>query len=207
MKSYPSIPNSRKALIGANCYVFYKHDGSSLRFEWSKKQRFYKYGSRTRLFDSTDKQFGEAVELFQDSLAQPLEELILDAYGKRLERFIAYAEFVGDKSFAGSHVPDDPKRLVLFDVNIHKKGFISPKDFVQLFDGDDLLTPQIVYKGILTKDFIQSVRENNVSIPLNEGVVIKGGEGHKLWMCKVKTNDYMEKLKEIKQDNWKKYWE
>ena len=46
---------------------------------------------------------------------------------------IVYAEWFGAQSLAGMHKPWDHKRdIVLFDVNPHKKGFLGPKDFLDL---------------------------------------------------------------------------
>ena len=44
---------------------------------------------------------------------------------------------------------NDPKDIVIFDVNIHKKGFIPPKDFVNIFK--NLHIPQVVYQGKFTE--------------------------------------------------------
>ena len=68
MKQYPEISGSNKAPIGAQCLAFVKYDGSNLRWEWSPKKGWYKFGTRTRLFDHTDEIFGEAIPLFQDTL-------------------------------------------------------------------------------------------------------------------------------------------
>lgn len=31
--------------------------------------------------------------------------------------------------------------------------------------------------------------------------------GHKLWMAKIKTNQYLDKLKELYGVDWEKFWE
>ena len=41
---------------------------------------------------------------------------------------VAYCEFMGKRSFAGYHYPDDPKKLILIDLNIHKKGWLPPHE-------------------------------------------------------------------------------
>ena len=209
MNTYPSIPDSKKAPIGQRCVAFYKYDGSNMRWEWSKKRGFHKFGTRTRLFDETDQVFGEGVPLFMDTMAQPIQERVLDVYGSKLERFTAFGEFLGKNSFAGSHIKDDEKYLKLFDVTVFKKGFIDPKLFVQMF-GEFDFTAEEVYRGPLTEGFINSVRNSGPGqLPgydLNEGVIVKGGEGHKLWMTKIKTYAYLAKLKES-VDNWQNFWE
>jgi hypothetical protein len=41
-----------------------------------------------------------------------------------------------------------------------------------------------------------------------EGVVCKGGMGgDDLWMVKIKTHAYMERLKNAFADRWEDYWE
>lgn len=203
MKTYPSISGSSHAPIGQPCVAFYKYDGSNLRFEWSKKQGFNKFGTRTRLFDATDPIFGGAIQIFMDTMAKTIEERVLRAYGRNLEMFTVYAEFLGDGSFAGSHVELEPKYLKLFDINIYKKGMIDPVKFVELF-GDLDFTAQEIYRGPLTVEFIEAVR--NGVYPLNEGVIVKGGTGHKLWMVKIKTMTYLAKLK-ANLENWQSFWE
>jgi hypothetical protein len=38
-----------------------------------------------------------------------------------------------------------------------------------------------------------------------EGVICKGGTGHRLWMGKIKTLAYLEELKRRFKDKWKMY--
>ena len=40
-----------------------------------------------------------------------------------------------------------------------------------------------------------------------EGVVCKGESDGKVWMAKIKTNAYMQRLKEAFADKWEDYWE
>lgn len=105
MKSYPSILNC----TGSNfrefdSYMFDKIDGSNLRFEWARKTGWSKFGTRHRLFDETDKDFGAAIPLFLNSLSEPLEKIIKD---NRWEKVIVFCEFWGKNSFAGKHNPQD----------------------------------------------------------------------------------------------------
>lgn len=202
MKSYLSIPGigepAGRRYVGKSCVAFYKYDGSNLRWEWSKKRGWYKYGTRTRLFDHTDLQFGDAVELFQDTIAKSIEQRIKLNH-PRQDRAIVFTEYLGENSFAGNHEEDDEKTLVLFDVNIHRKGLLSPDDFLEQF-GDLPCAAKAVYRGNLNREFIGQVRENRLfAEPLNEGVVCKGGNGHKLWMAKVKTLEYLARLRDEKE--------
>ena len=68
-----------------------------------------------------------------------------------------------------------------------------------------MLLPQVVCRGKLTGRFINDVREGRVDV--NEGYVCKGVEAGRVWMAKVKTNAYMDRLKQAFKDDWKTYWE
>ncbi len=198
MKPYPSIPPVEK-FMGMPTIAFYKYDGSNLRFEWSKNQGWYKYGTRTHLFDKNDAEFGKSITYFHDVLAAPLAHVIKD---EKCTSAIVYCEWFGPNSFAGWHEATDEKKLVLFDVNIHKKGFVSPKTFVDTYS-PIVPTAEVVYQGILDEEFFHSVRNQEHG----EGVICKGGERHKLWMAKIKTLKYLERLKEKFGQNYNQYWE
>ena len=139
MKQYPHIPKSTgQSFCEFDAYVFDKLDGSNLRFEWSKKQGWHKFGTRHRLFDETDVDFGPAIPLFMNGLANEIEKTCRD---QGFDRVVVFAEFWGDQSLGGYHDPDDPKRLSLFDVSVHKRGLLGPKDFVKLFGGCSDVAP------------------------------------------------------------------
>lgn len=214
MKTYPSIPHSGKAPQGDPGYVFVKYDGSNLRFEWSPKKGWYKFGTRKTLFDQSHKIYGTAIELFQQRYADGLEHVFrTDKKFQGVQSVIVFAEWFGAKTFAGQHKPDDPKTLILFDVNPHKKGVMSPRDFLDTFG--HLEVAELIEKRELDQDFIDAVRsgEFDCSSKLDirneepEGVIMKGSDGHDLWMCKIKTQAYHDKLKETLGDDWTKHWE
>ena len=115
---------------------------------------------------------------------------------------IAFTEYLGPNSFAGKHKTDDPKQLVLFDIQI-AEGFLAPDLFVDDFAG--LPIARVVYRGKLTGKFTTDVREGRFDVA--EGVVCKGGETGSTWMVKIKTNSYMEQLKELFANDWENYWE
>lgn len=207
MKQYPSIPgpyHKSKSPLGKPCIAFFKYDGSNLRWEWTKKKGWFKFGTRSRLFDESDEDFGVAIPLFLNKYAEPIERIIIDKYEKKHKKAIVFTEFFGKQSFAGLHRPGDPKELILIDVNIHRKGLISPREFLKVF-GNLHFSAKKVYEGNFNKSFIESVRENEDG-DYFEGVVAKGGKGHKLWMIKVKTYHYKELLKN-KFENWMDFWE
>lgn len=202
MKEYPSIPGSAKAPKD-QCIAFYKYDGSNLRFEWQRKKGWCKFGTRHRLFDQTDEVFGEAISLFNETVAPKVDPILRKEY-RDAQEITAYCEFFGKESFAGQHKPNDPKQLKLFDVNILKRGLVLPREFVKLFGKLDIAA-EVVYEGNLNEQFIKDVKEGKYNVW--EGVVCKGGTKHDLWMCKIKTNAYLQKLKEVYADKWESYWE
>ncbi len=203
MKHYPSIKGPRDAPLGERCIAFRKYDGSNLRWEWSLKRGWYKFGTRRRLFDETDPDYGCAVAIFMEKLALALESVFRTSY-KSVERVIVYTEFFGPSSFAGKHVSDEPKELRLIDVNLHKKGLISPREFVNEF-GYLSFAAEVIREGVLDDEFIEQVRTGHYDV--DEGVVCKGGVGHRLWMCKIKTDQYRERLKSAFAEGWEQFWE
>jgi hypothetical protein len=204
MKLYPKIPNS-KGFPAGNCLAFEKYDGSNLRFLWTKKRGFYKFGTRQRLFDHTDPVFGPAIPVFMETYSESLGKLFTDHKRFRsAEHILAFTEFLGPNSFAGLHLASDPKEVILFDISVHRFGFLSPREFVNLLEG--IKTAKVVYDGKFNGTFTQDVREGKYGV--KEGVVCKtGAGGTDLYMCKVKTYAYLEKLKKMYQSNWQDFWE
>lgn len=212
MKQYPSIQNPSKA-PRQECYGFIKYDGSNLRFEYSKKQGWHKFGTRHLLFDENAELFGPAIPLFKQKYADDLEKVFKHKDFRGIDQFTVFAEWFGAKSFAGQHEEDDPKDLVLFDVNPLKKGMLSPKQFIDYFG--HLKVAEVVWHGNLGEQLISKVRASDfdfvdfrstypITTEVPEGIVCKGGTGHKLWMCKVKTLTYFEEIKRRRPVNWER---
>lgn len=203
MYQYPSISGPNKA-PHEHCIAFYKHDGSNLRFEWQPKKGWCKYGTRHLLFDHTHDEFGKAIEMFKNKYASDIEKIIRDDKIMRMAKCVTvFLEFEGPRSFAGRHHPEDVKDLILLDAHVHKKGIMGPTEFLKRFG--HLQIPRIVYEGVLNQTFIEDVKTNKFD--LKEGVVCKGGSGHGLWMRKIKTTEYRERLKSSFGPEWEKYWE
>ena len=199
MLQYPSIIGSSKAPIGKPCIAFYKYDGSNLRWEWSPKRGWNKFGTRRQLFDANTELYNQAIPLFMDQLADEIVYRVRQEV-KNPERITAFTEFFGPQSFAGSHVLDDPKELRLFDVFLFKRGFLSPKKFVSSF-GDLPQAAEVIYQGNLSIQFIRDVQEGKY--PVIEGVVAKGED----FSVKIKTKSYFDKLFNNFGENWKNYAE
>lgn len=192
MKSYPEIPRctgqSFMEIPGA--YIFDKIDGSNLRWEYSKKQGFYKFGTRKCLFDKTDKIFGESIDVFFNTLSEPLTEIFRK---NKWDKVVVFTEFWGKESIAGRHVPGDPKFLTLFDVSLHKHGMLSPKEFLKNFKY--LPIPNFLGIHNWSRGLIERVFNDELDGVTFEGVVAKAGEGHDLVMAKGKTKKWLDAIK------------
>ena len=195
MLQYPSIPSWRYIQPGQQCTAFYKYDGSNLRFEWSWKRGWYKFGTRTQMMDQNTPIYGAAVPLFHETMGEWIAQRCQYAFGKKLERIVAFCEWFGPSSFAGWHDEDEKKQLVLLDVSIFKKGFLPPDQFLKFFDKADFC-PKVIYKGPMNKQFVDDVRKGRY--PVYEGVVCKGVD----WNAKIKTLEYLERLKNENTEAW-----
>lgn len=210
--AYPKIPDSRNSPL-KNCIAFEKYDGTNLHWVWEPELGWYGFGTRRDRFDLDQqgiKDFNEAhpgleeaADIFLEKFAEPLDKFIRDneKYNVATE-IMVFTEFFGDNSFAGMHKKDDIKDLILFDVQRDAE-MICPEEFVQEFGEFNIA--RVVYRGKLTGKFKEDVREGKYNVA--EGVICKGGKGADLWMVKIKTYAYLEKLKQAFKENWEKYWE
>lgn len=123
--------------------MFDKLDGSNIRAEWSRKQGFYKFGTRTRLVDKTDPILGCTPDLIVDKYGEDLDRIYRD---NRYERAIAFFEFWGPNSFAGTHdLSSTLNTVTLFDVAPYKKGILPPREFLRFVENLDV--PAILHAG------------------------------------------------------------
>ena len=210
MFRYPKMPGPSGAHLD-RCVAFEKLDGTNLFWEWHREFGFTDFGTRSAsyqlapggvaAFRANHPGLEVAPDLFAplgDALAPILSAL------PGVGHTVAFTEYLGPHSFAGMHKPDDPKRLVLFDVFVHGFGFLGPWRFLELFAG--LPVPAVVYQGRFTGKLTEDVRAGKY--PVAEGVVIKGGSGGAdVWMAKVKTNAYLERLRQAFGERWEEYWE
>jgi len=200
MIEYPHVMPSSRA-PRESCIAFLKLDGSNIRVKYTNKKGFCLFGSRTQLFDKGHPFLGESVDIFYKEYENPLVDLIEKHFSDERE-VIVFLEFFGDKSFAGYHEKDDPKRLVLFDIMYGHKArkFLLPQEFVKLTSKIGVRTAPIIYQGNLTDQFIYDVKDGKYeSEGVVEGVVCKGTattgahRGH-VWMAKIKTQKYFDML-------------
>jgi hypothetical protein len=195
MKEYPSISRSTGQSFQEikYAYVFDKLDGSSMRSEWSKKRGWYKHGKRHGLVDSSDQFLSEVPSLFNNILAEPIERVAVD---NKWENLIVFYEYWGNQSIAGRHVEGDPKYLSLFDAAVNKKGILGPAEFLFLF-GTKVPIAKFLGKFNWNRSFVESIRLNNLPGVTFEGVVGKAGEGHHIVRAKAKTQQWIDKVKEL----------
>lgn len=206
MEQYPSIVGSAKAPLGKPCIAQYKYDGSNLRWEWSPKKCFHKFGTRRQLFDSSDPVFGSSIELFQDTLAEEIVRRTKN-FIRNPQRITAFTEFFGPNSFAGSHLPEDVKELRLFDVFLFQKGLLPIKEFLNHY-GDMPQAAEVVYEGNLNQAFIRSIKKGefnarNLVAPIFEGVIAKGNG----FAVKIKTDEYFRHLRHKYPERWEEFGE
>jgi hypothetical protein len=214
MLHYPKIYDSRRC-PGGRCLAFEKYDGTNTHWDWDRDFGWHGFGTRRDEFNLTEagiEQFvqrhahlQQTVNVFRQTLADALEKCLRDhPRYKGFQAFKVFAEFLGPNSFAGLHKLDDPKELRLFDVWADPQGFIGPRQFAT--DFAHLPIARVVYEGKFTGKFAEDVRRGRYDV--REGVVCKGGQGgNDVWMAKIKTHAYMERLKQAFADRWEDYWE
>ena len=191
---YPKIGNLFDIPDGAETATSYqKYDGSNIGFTWDKKKGWTKIQSRNQYIDKTHS-LGHAIELFHDEYANQIPTSKLRAK--------YFMEYFGPNSFAGSHQLNDNMEMRLFDVALNDV-LIAPKMFDKHF-GHLPFAAKNLGRVILTPDYFEDIRN---SVTLGEGVVLKGKHERVLWRAKVKTNAYMDKLKNFAGDSWKDFWE
>jgi hypothetical protein len=201
MKHYPEIEYYGD-YWGLPIIAFEKLDGSNLRFEYSHKRGFYKFGTRNMMIDRKSTPFGFAIDLFLEKYEKPLTEIFKSKTYRNTLSFVCFAELHGEKSEFGQHeFGNDTFDATLFDISEYKKGLIPPRQFINDFRGIGI--PKIIYEGNLNSNFVVDVKTNQFN--LKEGVVCKGvipnkKEPHNLYYCKIKTNEWFERLRARRPD-------
>lgn len=189
MEQYHSIT---KKIVSRPIYAFDKLDGSNLRVEWTRKNGFCKWGTKTQMMDETNPEFGAGIGLFRAKYERDLHDIFKK---ERYEKTTAFFEYWSPNSFAGFHAPE-PHNVTLFDIKVYKKGYLLPKDFLKLVGHLDVA--KLLYHGNPNEDFVKSVQDSTLPGMTLEGVVCKGQEyvtpGMPL-MFKVKALAWLNRLK------------
>ena len=85
VKEYPSI--QKIIIYDLYTYIFDKLDVSNIRAEWSKKEGFYKFGSRKRLTNANDVLLGKPPDLVREKYERDLHDIFKK---QRYERAICF---------------------------------------------------------------------------------------------------------------------
>ena len=209
--------NNDKELLGDMIYAFNKYDGQNFAVKYNpKNDEFMCFASRTHLVDETDEQFGNAVILFKTKIENELKILIKKQKKKHgifegITEITFYFEYWGENSFCGMHDENDEMHLILIDIFCKKKGYIEPLDFCDFTNGSNIESAEVIYVGKLNQEFINSIKNNvfleeNSKYPsVREGVVCKRThikKGQRLPKVKIKTDWWLNKVKENYPDNW-----
>jgi hypothetical protein len=218
---YPKILDST-GCPGGRCIAFEKIDGTNMHYDWHVDFGWHAFGTRRDSFNIDGKGINafltahrglEEAALAFNPMADPLERVFRKRYPKH-PAFRVFAEFVGDHSFAGEHVEEEPKRLVLFDViadwsesqgdSHDPMGMLGPEEFIEAFEGV-VEIPRILFRGKFSGQLVEDIRKGKFGV--DEGAVIKGIKGPPYWVAKVKTDAYLERLKNRFGDRWPDFWE
>ena len=220
MFHYPKMPNAHGTQLepGETVWIQDKLDGTNLAWEWNAKRGWHRQGTRTRLFDASDLQFGFTVGKQLPELLKACDsfEYLIQQY--KPKTLTVVTELYGDGSFAGSHVGESG-RLYVLDVLVDNKfllpkeiygdlGPVDPESFIG-YHGKLEHLPYYHAPRIFSTDAEWSphlVEQLRIKENVNEGVVVKSAERRGVW-AKVKTYDYMSRIKAKRPDNWKEFWE
>ncbi len=190
MKTYPSISRDIRNIT---VYAFDKLDGSNIRAEWTKKNGFFKFGSKKRLIGTDQLFLNEAIDLINENFAEDLSRIFVK---EKYQKAVSFFEFYGDSSFAGKH-EEEKHEVSLIDVSPFKQGILLPRKFLDLFG--HLKTAKLLYHGNCNSIFVEEVKKSELADMGFEGVVCKAAERKKKFsipvMFKVKTDVWIHKLK------------
>jgi len=206
--AYPKIPDTLDCPL-RQCVAFEKYDGTNIHWTFKPGEGWQEYGTRrdryainntgTRAFEEAHPELAGLHKLWdQDS---KLEDFLNSKYSNAKE-IIVFTEYLGPNSFAGSHNPKDEKQLILIDVQVDGS-IIAPDQLLEDFQQFNLA--RWVFKGKFSGQLFVDVRKGKYNV--KEGVVVKGIYNGQVYMAKIKTESYLERLKNQFKDNWKEYWE
>ena len=218
--AYPKIPDTLDCPL-KQCVAFEKLDGTNIHYVYQGLV-FTDFGTRRDRFSTNEagvKSFNQAhpelSSLYNDSkdFIQNLEIFLLEQDKYHGKETIFFFEYCGPNSFAGQHQPKEHKKLHLIDAQIDGK-MVPPEelieDFKEFFNDPEWggyadRFPKVLFKGKFSGQLFVDVRKNKFNV--KEGVVVKGVVGDQVYMAKIKTEAYLERLKNEFSDNWKEYWE
>jgi len=202
MKHYHSIEKYNEEYFGKYVFGFDKIDGSNFVAEWSKKlskktrftNGFAKFGTRTEMIKKESNPFAKGIDIFMNKYSEPLDKIFNEnKLFKGIDLITVYGEFYGDSSFAGQHNWSEPHDLIIYDMFLYKKDFVKPRDFIDIFG--NLHIPDLIFSGLFDKNIVNDVECNSYN--LKEGLVFKGVDNNKVFMFKMKTYQWLNKVREL----------
>lgn len=204
---YPKIPENSDKFHG-KCIAFEKYDGTNLHWCFNVSQGWHHFGTRRTQFAFNAKgiiEFGKehselvnAPFIFNDIIRDKLT-MVLSRYQLKTSEFIIFTEFYGPNSFAGAHSDGDKwhdlQVLTIIDAMFDKK-MLGPQEFLSHINDAEQTLPiaRVVYEGKYSGQFAEDVRNGKYNV--NEGVVCKGVVDKEVFMTKIKTKDYLKRLKD-----------
>jgi len=206
MKHYRTIEKNVQDYLGKVAFAFDKIDGSNFCAEWNRKlskksqftNGFGKFGTRTQTIKNVNNPFVEAVDIFMNKYSIDLDKIFCEnKLFRGVDTITVYGEFAGPNSFAGQHVWNEEHDVTIFDMFMYKKDFVKPADFIDIFGHLDI--QKFVFKGLLTVSLLNTIITNVYG--LKEGVVLKGVSEGKVWMVKVKTQKWLDKVRALYGEN------
>jgi hypothetical protein len=206
---YPKIPNTLHCPL-RQCIAFEKIDGTNIHWVWCPQNGFHSFGTRRDRYTYNDVGLAEfhqyhfgldGLEKAFQKIEGSLSEFLLKQFPDSTE-IIVFTEIVGPSSFAGKHKQSEEKQAIIFDVQIDGS-LLPPDQFINMFQGFTI--PKVVFQGKFSGQLFMDVR--NGKYPLKEGVVVKGIVDGQVYMAKIKTHAYAQKLMEKFKLDWKEYWE
>jgi len=204
MLEYPSVPRSTgQEFREFDAYLFDKLDGSNLRFGYSKKQGWHKFGTRRSMFNETDPLFGRAIPLFKETLSEPLTEL---ARKHNWKSCTVFAEFWGKSTLGGRQTDKDSRVLTVFDIAVENLGLLDPREFMNIAYSSRIAVdnlPRMLGRVRWTRGFVEKVYNGEVDGITHEGVVGKAVEGRELILAKAKTKAWIDSIKEMYKEDEK----
>ena len=131
MKHYDSISSKIQDITA---YAFPKYDGSNVSCLYRNRKGLIRFGSRNCLFDESDQMGKFAIPLMK--MEEEAITEILKYHG--IDEATLFWEFFGSESFAGWHNWEAKDfQIVLIDISVERRGFLNPKDFIDMFENYD----------------------------------------------------------------------
>jgi hypothetical protein len=144
-------------------------------------------------FIPASRRFYEFIPTVTSTYADKVDEIFRKhKIYRKTDTVTLYGEFYGKNSFGGFHNWEEDQDLYFFDAFLYKRNFLTPSEFYSEFQ--NISMPRFIYKGLFEKQLIRNVEQNKYN--LREGVVYKFVKNGRIYPGKIKTLDWLKKVKE-----------